>query len=155
MVPHIEGSRYYLVHDGTRPPFRFPAEWSGDRLLYPVPAAADDGGCDGGGLVVRTATFDGPVEVSVETFHPGAEVPVARGVWDLDEQVTLTATGRDVHVVTTFGEIEDLPVFAVAPGERFGVRIYARGIEAAREVNQIEIDEEPVEEHLLHIFRAR
>ncbi|RZT86778.1 hypothetical protein EV383_3676 [Pseudonocardia sediminis] len=148
VVPHIEGSRYYLVHGGTRPAFRFPPRWSGDRLLYPVPD-------DAGGLVVRTATFDGPVEVSVETFHPGAEVPVARGVWDLDEQVTLTATGRDVHVVTTFGEIEDLPVFAVAPGERFGVRIYARGIDEAREVHQIEIDEEPVEEHLLHIFRAR
>lgn len=148
VTPHIEGSRYHLVHAGSRPSARRPPQWEGDRLLYPVPGAD-------GGIVVRTATFDGPVQVSVETFHPGSEVPLPRGTWELEQQVTLTAAGRDVHVVTTFGEIEDLPVFAVAPGERYGVRIHARGIAAAREVHQIEIDEEPVEHHLLQIFRAR
>lgn len=147
VTPHIEGSRYHLVHGGARPTGRHPARWCGDRLLHPLP--------DGGGIVVRTATFDGPVEVSVETFHPGSEVPAAPGTWDLDEQLTLTATGHGVHVVTTFGEVEDLPVLAVAPGQRYRVRIYARGLEAAREVHQIEIDEEPVEEHLLQLFRAR
>lgn len=150
VIPHIEGSCYSLVHGDTRPTGRRPPAWVGDQMLYPAP---DDD--PAGGLVVRTATFDGPVEVSVETFHLGSEVPAPRGSWDLDQQVTLTATGRDVHVVTTFGEIEDLPVLAVAPGERYGVRIYARGLEAAREVNQIESDEEPVEAHLLQIFRAR
>ncbi|MBW0103034.1 hypothetical protein [Pseudonocardia sp. KRD291] len=147
VVPHIEGSRYHLVHGDTRPTSGYPSGWDGDRLLYPSP--------DGGGVVVRTATFDGPVEVSVETFHPGSEVVPARGSWDVHQQVELTATGRDLHVVTTFGEIEDLPVLDLAPGDRYGVRIYARGLEAAREVNQIEIDEEPVEAHLIQLWRAR
>ena len=150
VIPHIEGSHYYLVHGDTLPTGGYPSVWVGDQMLYPAPDDDVDGG-----VVVRTATFDGPVEVSVETFDPGAEVPAAQGSWDLDQQVTLTAKGRDVHVVTTFGEIEDLPVLTVAPGERYGVRIYARGLDAAREVNQIEIDEEPVEQHLLQIFRVR
>lgn len=147
VTPHIEGSRYRLVHRGTGLTGGSRTRWCGDRLLHPAP--------DGAGIVVRTATFDGPVEISVETFHPGSEVPAAAGTWDLDEQLTLTATGHDVLVVTTFGVVEDLPVLPVAPGQRYGVRIYARGIEAAREVHQIEIDEEPVEEHLLQLFRAR
>ncbi|MDN5919873.1 MAG: hypothetical protein L0I76_33050 [Pseudonocardia sp.] len=149
VIPHIEGSRYYLLHDDAAPLDRYPSGWVGDQLLYPAPDGSD------GGVVVRTATFDGPVEVSVETFHPGEEVPAGQGSWDQAQEVELTATGRDVHVATSFGPIEDLPVLAVAPGERYGVRIYARGLATAREVNQIEMDEEPVEAHLLQIWRAR
>lgn len=143
-TPQIEHSGYHLAHCGTLPPCAHPPPGPPTRLLQP--------GTDGGGILVRTATVEGPVEVTVETFVRGVEVPVACGAWDVEEEVTATATGHDVRVVTTFGEIEGMPVLRIAPGQRYRVRIYARGLDAARSVLRIEADEEPVEHHLVQMW---
>lgn len=66
-IPQIEDSRYYLAHGDTRPSGA-PSPAAPGTLLHP--AADDDGG-----ILVRTATVDGPVEVTVETFVRGAEIP--------------------------------------------------------------------------------
>lgn len=142
---YVTRSVYFLGHRGQ--PWPSPAREGGPtvRLLYP-----DANG--GGGVAVYCGTFDGPVDVTVETFD--ARPPDLSGDdWEHVEELVLVSSGRDL-VVGALEEVEHpFPVLPVGPDDRYGVRIGARGVLAAADEGELDMDADPIEHHHLQLWR--
>ncbi|WP_051342150.1 hypothetical protein [Pseudonocardia spinosispora] len=100
------------------------------------------------GAIVTTGTFSGQVEITVEIGgplepHPGDQA------WDLTEEVTITSTGDEVAVWPLFDGGVELPRLTTTPGQRYRLRVSARG---GRDLGDLDPDEAPVESHLVQLW---
>jgi hypothetical protein len=146
-VPYITHGHYYLKHADASPPGMYGG--SDDQLLYVAPG--DD---EGGGVFVTTGTFFGPVEITVETFDSADAAAALDGDWEITQEVTLTARGANLRVeVADGGTVIDLPQLQLAPGDPAGVRIQARGVDAVADVQEIALEDGPIEHHHLQLWR--
>jgi hypothetical protein len=144
----VEHGEYYLWHPGRASPFaRFDA--SSDKLMY-LSDSVDDGG-----ILVRTGTYDGPVSVTIETFDQPPATPPDGAEWERIEDLTAVSKGDLVKAIKGDYEIEGVPELTVAPGDRYHVRLATRGVEAGRAEQVLELDDEPVEHHLVQLWREQ
>ncbi len=108
---YVTHGTYFLQHADRLPPTPDLAGQSGIRLLFPDTSGA-------GGLCVVTGTFDGPVDLIVETCD-GAPADTPDDEWEHVEELALHAAGHDLVVTTLSGLVETLPALALAPGDRY------------------------------------
>jgi hypothetical protein len=102
-----------------------------------------------GGAVIATVTFFGPVEVTVEVLD--GEPATDSETWDRVEGVTLVAQRGEVIVTDIEGE-GDYPSLILAPGQRYQLRVSARGLAAAAERPDDATATEALEQHLLQLW---
>lgn len=146
---YVERGEYFIQHVDVFRPLGDSSEWTDDRLLYPAPADQDEGG-----IMVRTGTFYGPVAITVETYESAEEATPDDGEWEIIQEVRLVAKGPNLRVKTDGGVEIELPQLHLAPGEAAGVRIHARGVEQAAEVQEIRLRDGAIEHHLLQLWLA-
>ncbi|MCO1659690.1 hypothetical protein [Pseudonocardia humida] len=144
-IAFVEHGQYCLGHPGAVLPFLEPGA-PANRLL--LPSASDQGG-----VVVQTGTIDGPVSVTVETFdQPPATAPDG-AEWERVEDLVAVSKGDRLLAVVEADMLEDVPEFAVAPGDRYHVRLSVRGFDAGRAAHTLDTDDEPVEHHLVQLWQ--
>lgn len=107
-----------------------------------------------GGAMIHTATFDGPVRVSVEIHDD--PTPPDPAAWDATVDHDLLTPGGRVAVAEPHADMPRLPAFEEAePGARYRLRLHVSGVAAVRalaaEVGG-DIPDEPVEHHLLQLW---
>lgn len=142
-ILYIEKGQYYLLHSESDLPAPPPTGAAAATLLF-----VDLRGL---GVHVRPMTFDGPVGVEVETFE---EAPPAVDGWEHQEEVAGVASGFDL-VVATLDYASQLPRLSISPTERYRVRLYARGLVEAEQDNVLDPNDEPIEHHLIHLWREQ
>lgn len=141
---YVTRGLYFLGHRGQAWPGPAREPGTEGQLLH-----RDANG--GGGIAIDCGTFDGPVDLTVETFD---ERPAERpdGEWEYDEELESVSTGRDV-IVGALEEVEHaFPVLPVGPDDRYGVRILARGVRGAADEGELDLDAEPIEHHYIQLW---
>jgi hypothetical protein len=133
----------YTIEDSGVP---VPAENNEpDRIIEP-------GQEPGNGALIRTGTFYGPVEVTVEVLDAPPTQTTGED-WERVEEVTLTAAGDLIGLVPLADDPpESLPEMTINPGERYSLRVYVRGYKAGQERPQYNTGEPPVESHLVQLW---
>jgi hypothetical protein len=144
-IAFVEHGQYCLAHPQTALPY-VRLDTPTDRLLH-LSASGE------GGVVIRTGTIDGPVRVTVETFEAPPDAPPDPAEWEHVEDLVAVSRGDLVQAIVEIYEIEDAPTLRVAPGHRYHVRLAARGFAAGREKHTLDTDDEPVEHHLVQLWR--
>lgn len=145
-IAEVEHGQYCFGHPGEVAPF-LRSTAPEDRILHP--SAAEDAG----GIVIQTGTWDGSVSVTVETFDQPPATPPDPAEWERVEELTTVSKGDVLKGVVEAELMEDVPTFAVAPGERYHVRLAVRGFDDGRAKFVLEPDDEPVEYHLVQLWR--
>jgi hypothetical protein len=143
---YVTRGLYFLGHRGQAWPSPAREPGTAGRLLY-----RDANG--GGGVALSCGTFDGPVDLTVETFDDRpAELP--DGDWEYVEELESVSTGRDI-IVGALEEVEHtFPVLPVGPDDRYGVRVVARGVMAAADEGELDLDAEPIEHHSIQLWHV-
>lgn len=142
----VEHGQYCFGHPGEVLPF-LRSSAPDDRLLHP--SASEEAG----GIVIQTGTIDGPVSVTVETLDEPPATSPDPAEWERVEELTAVSKGEILKAVVESELIEDVPTFAVAPGERYHVRLAVRGFDEGRAKQVLELDDEPVEHHMVQLWR--
>jgi hypothetical protein len=126
-----------------------------------VPAETDDrdriiepGQAPGNGALIKTGTFYGPVEVTVEVLD-AAPAPTQGEDWERVEDATLTAAGDLIGLVPLADDPpESLPEMTITSGKRYKLRVSVRGrgYKAGQERPQYNTGEPAVEFHLVQLW---
>lgn len=142
-VLYIEKGQYYLLHSESDLPAPPSVQAVATSLMFPD--------ARGLGVHIRPMTFDGPMGIEVETFD--VEPSAVHG-WEHQEECSGTASGFDLAVATLFYGTA-LPRLLISPTQRYRVRLYARGLVEAERQDVLGADDEPIEHHMLHLWRER
>lgn len=143
----IEKGQYYVQHVGAVPPPAPPAGTAADgTVLYPGSTFHD------GGVFVAPGTFDGPLSLTLETGDDVTEQDPSG--WELVNDVDMVAKGADLVVVATGEVYDEFGRFELSPGDGFHVRLHVRGYQAGRSAHMLDPDDEPVEFHLVQVWRT-
>lgn len=146
---YVERGHYFLMHADGVPPIGHYSDLHDGLMLYP-----DYSGDEGSGVYIRTGTFFGSVEITVETFDSADEAVPDSGDCEIRQEIRIVAGGANLRVETDSGVEIDLPQLHLAPGEAAGVRLCVRGFEAGVDIHEIGGDDVAVEHHLLQLWRA-
>lgn len=144
---YVSDGQYFVLDDGgdAYPNPGSALDTAVDRILFPDVSGKN-------GVYVMPGTFDGPVDVTVETLDTPPDTAATPGGWEHSEQVVVTSSGSSIFVATLDDQVMELPALAVQPGTRYGVRLLARGVEEARERGELEWDAAPIESHLIQLW---
>jgi len=145
---HVTDGQYFVLDDGGDAyPNPGSALDTADRILFPDVSGKN-------GVYVMPGTFDGPIDVTVETLDTRPDTGTTPAGWEHSEHVIVTSSGSSIFVSTLDDRVLELPALTVQPGTSYGVRLLARGVEEARERGELEWDEAPVESHLIQLWPA-
>lgn len=117
----------------------------GNGLIWPGRGAA----------TIATGLEDGPVRITVDAR--ATEPPLDLEDWEEVIEVSIQFDTDEADLESLGGTVDEdpqeTPLCAVGPGW-YRVRLHARGRDRAAEIADLELDEEPVEEHLIQTWPA-
>ncbi|SOE08985.1 hypothetical protein SAMN06272775_0063 [Streptomyces sp. 2323.1] len=136
---------------------------AGYWVSEPTCNVSDNQGTEGNGLVgpgqgsatIQTGLEDGPVKVTVDIRE--TEPPVQTDGWDEIIEVSIPFESEDADIDSLGGTIggwsEEIPITAAGPGW-YRIRVHARGRDQGAQIRDLDLDDEPVEEHLIQTWPA-